>query len=158
MVSRLHEFALVLAVGGIGLIGLEASPAGATLTSSQASPHIVARPNNLMINTNTMLTGTGFKPRSNLTVEECSTKTWIAPQNPCATSNVIHVRTNQAGYFKHAMTAKVCPSNGPPHAQGSNRPSHPQGFAQRCYVGVPTGRGVDEIVLVGATPITVTGP
>jgi hypothetical protein len=147
--SPLHRIILALSFGSAGLLLLSAAPASAVPDPTAAPPHIVARPDNLMVNTDTTLTGTGFPPDRTLTVEECSETTWIVPQNPCATSNIIHVHTTLTGRFRHEMKAEVCP------APGSIAPP---GFAERCYVGVPRPTGVDVIVLVGAARITVTGP
>ena len=117
--------------------------------SAAAVPHIVAKPNNLMVNTTTHLTGTGFRPNTTLKVMECSRTNWIVPQQPCATKNVVTVTTNSAGAFRASMTALVCPKVMQPARRG---------FQETCYVGVPHPRGIDTIVLVGAAKIVVTGP
>jgi hypothetical protein len=148
-VSRLiNNLTCAAAVGAFGLLALQAGPASAATGPVTTPPHIVATPNNLMINTKTVLTGTGFAPATKLVVEECSATSWIAPEDPCASSNIIHVRTTAAGNFKHSMTATICPSDGAPKP----------GFVQRCYVGVPHPFGVDQVRLLGATSLFVTGP
>ena len=113
----------------------------------KAGPHIVARPNNLMVNTVTHLTGTGFKPNTTYTVKECSKTSWLEAQQPCATSNIIHAKTNAQGGFLASMTAVVCPQI----AQAR------RGFSETCYIGVPvpTPAGMK---LIGTAKITVTGP
>jgi hypothetical protein len=121
-----------------------APPAGQT-----AVPHIVAKPSNLMVNTTTRLTGTGFRPNATLTVMECSRTGWIVPQEPCATKNAVTVTTSSVGTFHASMTALVCPKVMQPAGSG---------FQETCYVGVPHPRGIDTIVLVGAAKIIVTGP
>jgi hypothetical protein len=112
-------------------------------------PHIVANPNNLMVNTTTNLTGTGFLPNKTLKIRECSRTNWIVPQQPCATSNVVTVTTNSSGGFKTKMTAEVCPKVTNVAVRG---------FSETCYVGVPHPVGVDRVVLAGAAKLTVTGP
>jgi hypothetical protein len=102
-----------------------------------------------MVNTDTHLVGTGWPADKTLHISECSQRSWIVPQNPCATSNMISVTTNASGDFKTTLTAAVCPG-----ASGSDS----FGFSETCYVGVPHPVGVDTIKLVGAAKITVTGP
>ena len=134
--------AAVLIGGVIG--GAWISSAGA----STSSPHISAHPNNLMVNTATNLVGKNFAPSTTYTVKECGSKNWIVPQNPCDSTNSIVVTTNRHGQFKSSFTAQTCPSGGD---------SSP-GFAQKCFIGIPTPSGVDTMNLVGAVRITVTGP
>jgi hypothetical protein len=113
--------------------------------ASTGSPRIVAHPHNLMVNTQTHLTGTNFKPSTSLTVKECGQKNWIVPQNPCDSTNSIVVETNTRGQFKSVFTVQTCPGGTP-------------GFAEKCYMGVPTPSGVDTITLLGAATVVVTGP
>lgn len=137
----------VAAIASAAAVGLMAVPADAVV--APRPPHIVAMPDNVMVNTDTVLVGSNFPPNRTLTVAECSTKQWFVPEHPCATSNVIRVHTSANGHFRHAMTATVCPSiqaGGPP------------GFSQLCYVGVPMLTGVDGVTLLGAAPLVVTGP
>lgn len=134
------------ALGGIAVIG--AGPASATILP--IPPHITATPADPMINTKTVLVGTGFAPNAALTVEECSLTSWIAPQDPCARTNIIRVHTSATGHFRHVLTAEICPGVGPGVV--------PPGFVEHCWVGVPTPVGVDGITLVGASPLIVTGP
>lgn len=141
--SRLSTLRLVGATvlgGVIGLVG-----AGPVMA---AAPHITAHPNNLMVNTTTNLVGRGFAPSTSLTVEECGHRNWIAPQNPCDSTNSVTVTTSKHGTFTTTFTAQTCPG-------GKNKGP---GFSERCYIGVPHPSGVDTIVLVGAVRITVTGP
>jgi hypothetical protein len=141
--SRLSTLRLAGATILGGVIGLAwCGPAMA------AGPHITAHPDNLMVNTATNLVGTGFAPTTSLTVEECGHKNWIAPQNPCDSSNSVVVTTSEHGTFKTAFTVQTCPG-------GTNKGP---GFSERCYIGVPHPSGVDTIDLLGAVRITVTGP
>jgi len=134
--------AVILAAGAVPL----ALPAVAA-AGSPVPPHIVARPNNLMVNTKTKLTGVGFPAHRTLTIKECSQTTWIVPQNPCDTTNTIHVTTDGLGRFHGTMTAQTCPA-------ASKQP----GFAETCYIGEPVAKGIDQVTLLGAAKITVTGP
>ena len=104
-----------------------------------------------MVGTATKLTGTNFSANATLTIKECSQTTWIVPENPCATSNVITIATSSNGDFETTMTAEVCPSPTPTPVAGP-------GFVQNCYIGKQVPQGIDTITLIGATRITVTGP
>jgi Neocarzinostatin family len=130
-----------------------ANAAAASVTAPHAAgrahPHIVAKPSNLMVNTTTHLAGTGFRANAKLQVEECSVKSWIAPQQPCATGNVVTVHTDSSGAFKASLTAEVCPKV----TYQARR-----GFMEVCYVGVAHPQQLDRVVLLGAAKITVTGP
>jgi hypothetical protein len=116
------------------------------VASASPSPRIVARPDSIMVNGTTSLTGKHFPARATLTIEECSAPNWIAPQSPCDSSNAVAVHTNGGGNFKATMKVLTCP------------PTSAPGFSQICYVGEPKGTGVDTVTLVGAEQITVTGP
>ncbi|HEV2373070.1 MAG TPA: neocarzinostatin apoprotein domain-containing protein [Streptosporangiaceae bacterium] len=146
-VSRLAPtMAVVSAAATSAFLMIAASvPAQAAI---KAGPHIVANPNNLMVNTVTNLTGSGFKPATTYTVQECSKTIWVVGQKPCATSNTVTVTTNASGGFKTRMTAVVCPKVS----------SARRGFSETCYIGVPKPAGLDSIKLIGAAKITVTGP
>jgi hypothetical protein len=141
-VMNIRKFTAVIVASGAAVV---LGPiAGAQAASS---PKIVAKPNSVMVNTATRLTGGHFQPDSKLTIEECSETNWIAPQNPCDTTNVIHVKTDASGSFVHKLTAEMCPGT-----------AATPGFTQNCYVGEPVPQGIDTIALVGAEQITVTGP
>jgi hypothetical protein len=120
-----------------------------TAQASTVQPHIAAHPNNLMVNTYTRLTGTGFPPDTTITIEDCGQTAWIAVQNPCTTGNTITVLTDPAGGFVSGFKAELCPRThiGP-------------GPVNRavCYIGEPKPSGVDTINLVGAAKIIVTYP
>jgi hypothetical protein len=115
------------------------------------TPTVVASPADVMVDTATTLTGTGFPANATVTIKECSQTTWIVPEDPCATSNVVTVATNPGGGFQTTMTATYCPGTSPSTVA---TPS----LAQRCYVGEPVPQGIDTIALVGAAEIVVTGP
>src|SRR5271166_6401879 len=83
-----------------------ASPASAV---SPVPPSITANPNNLMVNSHTVLTGTNFPPATKLTLTECAKTNWIVPQDPCNTGNTVNVTTNPLGGFRTKFKAEVCP-------------------------------------------------
>jgi hypothetical protein len=129
----------VLAAGGLS------AQAGAI---SATPPHIVVKPDNVMVNTKVTLTGTGFPARARLSIAECSETFWIAPQNPCDTNNMISVLTDGHGKFVRQFRVELCPrvKTVPPVTE------------ERCYIGEPKPMGVDTIRLIGAAPVTVTYP
>jgi hypothetical protein len=135
-------------VGGVTLAVLPEATAVASGQGSPTPPHIVARPASQMVNHPIKLVGTGFVPRSTLTIKECSRTSWVVNQNPCA-NNAITVATNSNGTFRGTITAVLCPK-----IPGRLTPRP----AETCYVGEPVPRGVDGIRLLGAAQITVTYP
>ena len=143
--TRMAHAALVLPVAL--LAGGVVAPAAAA--TSPTPSHLVAKPDNVMVNTKIRLAGTGFPARTKLTVEECGTTSWVVPANPCDTNNSVSVRTDAHGRFASPLEAELCP-----------RGKHPKGPATReaCYVGVPHPKGVDTVRLVGAARVTVTYP
>jgi len=140
--------AAVLALG-VGASTAVASAASAQVAARHAKPRIVARPDNLMVNTDTVLSGSGFAPHHRLLIWECSMKGWIVPLKVCNHPNAVRVRANADGRFTVKFKALVCPE--------PRRPV-PAGFSRTCYVGVPTIQGVDTETLVGAAKLVVTGP
>ena len=143
-----RRIALVLAAaalaGAMASDALLVSPAAAT--SDAASPHIVARPSSVMVNTTTKLTGKHFVASKRITIEECAQSTWVVMANPCDSTNTIHVKTDSQGRFHAVFNVQTCFANPSP------------GFSQTCYIGEPLPSGVDTITLAGAVAITVTGP
>ena len=128
------------------------SLAGAVATSEAAAvsatpPHIVAKPNNVMVNTKTTLTGTGFPAKATLAIVECPATNWIVPANPCAKTNRISVVTDAQGRFTAQFKAVLC---------GGKRGPGPT--SQICYIGNPHPSGVDTITLRGAAKVIVTYP
>ena len=135
-------FAVVVLAGGV--------MAGAAGAVSPTPPHIVATPNNVMVNTTVRLVGTGFPAHATLVIEECGSTTWVVgTQAPCDTSNTISVATNRRGRFTSPFKVELCPRPNPPT---------PPVTRETCYVGNPQPRGIDTITLVGAAKITVTYP
>jgi len=115
----------------------------------------VAKPDSVTVNRKTTLTGSGFKRHKKLRIWECSARSWVVPKQICNHRNAVTVRTGSRGGFTVKFKALVCPA-----ASSSAAPtaSARKGFSRRCFVGVPTPSGVDVVILVGATRITVTGP
>jgi len=140
---------LTMALAVVVLVGtVMAGEAGAV--PSPTPPHIVATPNNVMVNTIIHLVGTGFPVRTQLTIAECGRTNWVVgAQQPCNTDNTISVVTNRRGRFAAQFKAEVCPDSVPPTPPVTRR---------TCYIGNPQPRGVDTITLVGAAKIIVTYP
>ena len=128
-----------------GLVGGAAIGDAAAVTP--IPPHIVATPNNLMVNTKTTLTGTGFPAKTRLAIVECSKTSWVVPANPCVGTNKISVVTDARGRFTAQFRVVLC---------GGKRGPGPT--SQICYIGHPHPRGVDTVTLVGAAKVTVTYP
>jgi hypothetical protein len=145
--ARARALPLIGALLGAGGLPLLAAPASSAPPAG--APHIVARPDSVMVNTSTTLIGRNFRPHTTIRLRECSVRTWVVTANPCASGNGVTVATNAKGAFKTSMVAEVCPGVGS---------TPPPGFAEICYIGEPVPQGVDTITLVGAVRITVTGP
>ncbi|HVC70577.1 MAG TPA: hypothetical protein VNC61_10030 [Acidimicrobiales bacterium] len=145
-----RPLALILAVsvaaGGILTDALLVSSAAASTTA--AAPHIVARPNSVMVNHTTKLTGKHFAASKRITLEECSQSTFVVMSNPCDSTNTIKVKTNAQGRFQTTFTVNTCPGG----------TITPPGFQQTCYIGEPLPSGVDTISLQGSVTISITGP
>ena len=134
-----------LAVAAGALLAL--APIGAAAAAPPTTaPRITAHPSSVMVNSTTTLTGIGFQPHQQVHLEECGQITWIVPMNPCDTTNSITVTADRRGHFRTSFTMLTCPAPATP------------GFAQQCYVGVPTILGVDQIGLRPSVTVTVTGP
>ena len=119
----------------------------AALAATTTTPQIVARPENVMVNTIVQLRGTGFPTATTLQLKECSLKTWIVPQNVCLTDNAVDVTTNALGSFTTSMKAEICPAVRPVRRT-----------ERTCYIGEPKPNGVDTIELLGAARIVVSWP
>ena len=141
--SSVRRVVLLLAI--LGLAGAVASTEAAAI--SPTPPHIVATPNNVMVNTKTTLTGTGFPAKTKLVIEECSRTGWVVTQNPCVKTNKIAVLTDAHGRFKAQFLVVLCGG-----ARG------PEPTSQICYIGNPHPAGVDTIALRGAAKVIVTYP
>jgi hypothetical protein len=118
-----------------------------TADAASEAPHITAKPSNLMVNTKTTLTGTGFPSKAKLTIQECAKRNWVVPQNPCVNRNKITVTTDSHGRFVHQFKVILC---GGKHG--------PTPTSQICYVGALHPEGVDTITLLGAAKVVVTYP
>lgn len=129
---------------GLFAAGIVSGQAGAV---TAIPPRIVAKPNNLMINTKTLLTGSGFPARTRLTIEECSMTNWVVTANPCDTTNKISVLTDAHGRFTRQFKVELC---------GGKR--GPEPTSQICYVGDPHPEGIDTIALLGAARVIVSYP
>lgn len=115
---------------------------------ANSRPHIAARPDSVMVNTTTELTGRGFAKHSEIVLSECASETWTAPQKNCLTANQVTVKTNGAGAFKTSFKALLCEG-----MRGSKGPTE-----VICYVGEIHPSGIDTIELLGAVQIAVTYP
>jgi len=136
----------VLAAAGAFACSAIAQDAAAQITPA---PHIVARPNNLMVNGTTQLTGTGFPADSQVHLQECGSATWIAPENPCDSTNEVTVMTGPTGRFATLFKVELCPRKLPPK---------PPVTREKCFIGEPQPTGIDTIGLLGAAKIIVTYP
>jgi len=141
--SRLARPALLLTIVALAC-GTLNGRAGA---SSAGAPHVVAKPDNVMVNTKTTLTGRGFPAKTKLTIAECARTSWVVTANPCVRTNKISVLTDAHGRFSHQFRVVLC---------GGKR--GPEPTSQICYIGAPHPEGVDTITLVGAATVTVTYP
>lgn len=160
LVNRVMLVASAVLVAGIGVgavsLAAEATPGGGPVVTGVGripdthGPRIVAKPDSVMVNKMTTLTGSGFKRHKKLTISECSARNWVVPRQICNHRNVVTVRTSARGGFRVKFKVLVCPA----HTGGVGN----MGFSRHCFVGVPTPIGVDGVTLVGATRITVTGP
>jgi hypothetical protein len=112
-----------------------------------ATPHITATPTDPMVDTPVSLAGSGFPHSATFTLQECSSKDWVVPANPCLITNRVHVHTNAEGAFNATMTAQICPASTPPFRT-----------RRKCYIGEPVPSGIDTITLVGAAKIVVSWP
>jgi hypothetical protein len=146
--NRLARVALAFGV----VLSAGAIMAGTANAVSATPPHIVAKPNNVMLNTTISLTGTGFPANAKLTIKECSRTSWVVvAQKPCDTNNTITVLTNKTGRFVHAFKVELCPRTSTGTGTGPIT-------RETCYIGNPKPKGVDTITLVGAAKVTVTYP
>jgi hypothetical protein len=140
-------------VAGVALasvvLGLAASGGvAAASAAAKPKPHIVATPNNVMVNSTVKLVGTHFPANATIVLRECGKSTWIAPQNPCDKKKIT-VSTNKHGRFTDSISMGLCPR--------SPWPGHPVNEL-RCYIGEVQPTGVDVIDLVGHVRVIVTYP
>jgi hypothetical protein len=108
--------AAIAAIAAIALIPATAAAGGATLK---------AYPTNVMVNTDTTLSGGGFPAHTTLKLRECGARFWLAPKDSCDTENARTVETNSRGRFKLSFKVQLCPEG------------EVSGPTQRtCYIGV----------------------
>jgi hypothetical protein len=141
----------VVALGAVAALtaAASASSAAAQISATPAAPHIVARPDSVMVNGTTTLTGTGFPAKSKVQLRECGASSWIAPKNPCISTNEITVTASASGGFTTPFKVQLCPRTLPPT---------PPVTEETCYVGELRPTGIDTLALLGAAKITVTYP
>jgi hypothetical protein len=137
--------AAAAAAGALGFVGL-AIGAGPVAAISPVPPTITVKPNNVMVNTITTVTGRNFLPHQTVTLAECSQKTWIVPQNPCDTNNDKTVAANSLGRFVTRMKVEACPR------------IVSAGISEQCYIGQPKPNGIDTIALQPNAGVVVTFP
>ncbi len=136
---------------------LSASVALATLTSMPSAsaratarrgkqPTIRAKPTSLMVNQSTALKGSGFPKNASVTLRECASTSWMAPQQPCLEGHSVTVETSRTGRFSTSFKVGVCEGefSGPTQ--------------KTCDIGEPEPNGIDTIELRGAVTIQVSYP
>lgn len=128
---------------GFAVLGIGAGPAAAITPV----PTITVNPNNVMVNTDTTVTGHHFVPYQKVMLDECSQTNWIVPQNPCDTNNAKTVTASRHGTFVTTMKVEACPSV-----------AVPAGLSEQCYIGRPQPTGVDTMALQPHASIVVTFP
>jgi hypothetical protein len=101
--------------------------AGTPAAQAHAKPgKLTVKPGDVMVNTTVTVKGKGFAHSSAITLHECGSTTWLVPEEPCSSANVVTVETNARGGFTTSMRADVCPEGMPGKA-----------ITERtCYVGV----------------------
>jgi hypothetical protein len=137
--------AAAAAAGALGFVVL-AIGAGPVAAISPLPPTITVKPNNVMVNTDTTVTGRNFLPHQRVTLAECSQTSWIVPQNPCDTNNGKTVTANSLGAFVTRTKVEACPD------------IVPADVFERCYIGQPNPTGLDTIALQPKAGIIVTFP
>lgn len=130
-----------------GVLAVVAVAPAALAQAASATERVTARPANLMINTDTTITGSGFPAHTMLSLRECGVKFWLAPNDPCNTENAKTVETNKNGRFKTPFEAQLCPEGKPAH----------QPTTRICYIGV-LSFGEDTGMLDPAARVKVSYP
>jgi hypothetical protein len=149
--KRISSSAACLVVGLIVATAIPSFAASGVMPgkASMTTARIVAKPNNVMVNTKITLEGRGFPAKTRLKIAECSRTNWVVvAQKPCDTDNSISVLTNRNGRFSSPFTVELCPRSKSGHHVTE----------ETCHIGNPEPQGVDTIALVGAARITVTYP
>jgi hypothetical protein len=134
----------VAAAGAFGFAVL-AIGTGPVAAISPVPPTITVKPDNVMVNTDTRVSGHNFLPYQKVMLAECSRTTWIVPQSPCDRNNGKTVTANALGAFVTRMKVEACPAFVP-------------GIAEQCYIGQPKPSGIDTVELQPYAGIVVTFP
>jgi hypothetical protein len=144
--TKLNKMPVAVAtlLGGLGLTALITDPDVAAV--SPTPPVITVNPNNVMVNTDTVVKGAHFRPGQTVHLVECSQIMWVVPQSPCNTDNTKTVTVNTLGMFKTKMKVEACP-------QGAQTP----GISETCYIGAEHF-SVDTEKLQPYAAIVVTFP
>jgi hypothetical protein len=128
-------------------IGVLAAPSLLAQATTTTGPTITAKPSHVMVSTATALAGTGFPADSRLQLRECGRRFWLAPKEPCNTSNAITVETNRNGRFRATFHVELCPEG-----SAGKMPTE-----RICYIG-RVQLGEDTGGLQPAARIIVTYP
>jgi len=144
MKRRTAFTALVGSLVGMAAMGSLVVVAGSAEAVSPVPPTVTAKPNNVMVDTDTTVFGKNFNPGQTVHLIECSATSWVDPNVPCTTDNGVTVTANKHGSFKVPFKAEACPAPTP-------------GISERCYIGVPV-IGLDNGHLQPYTRIIVTFP
>jgi hypothetical protein len=129
------------------MLALAAGFALAAQAPAARKAKITARPDNVMVNGHSTLTGRGFPAHAVLALRECGRTFWLVPNEPCNTRNAVSVKTDARGRFTTTFSAEVCPEGQPGKV-----------ITERtCYIGVPRV-SEDTVALEGAAKIIVTYP
>ena len=111
-----------LAFAGIAIAGTPAARAHARTKPGE----LTVKPGDVMVNTTVTVRGRGFADRATITLHECGRTSWLVPDEPCGSANVVSIETNAHGGFSTSMKAEVCPEGMPGKV-----------ITERtCYVGV----------------------
>lgn len=139
------------------VMGRTLAAAAATLTLAAApasagarlagTPAIRAHPREVMVDSATMLRGSGFPARETIQLRECGRTSWNLPEDPCDAEDVLDVTTDARGAFTASFHVQLCPE-GEPGREPTERV---------CYVGEPVA-GEGTARLVGAARIRVSYP
>lgn len=140
LVCMLYACAALVALTPVASASARAEARG------RKQPTIRAKPTNLMVNQSTALKGSGFPKNASVTLRECASTSWIAPQQPCLEGHGVTVETNRTGRFSTSFKVGVCEGefSGPTQ--------------KTCYIGEPEPNGIDTIELRGAVAIQVSYP
>ncbi len=142
--SRSTRPALLLAAAALLVVAPAAAP---TAASGAGGPRITAKPHELMVNTNTTLTGRGFPANETIQLTECGRTSWMAPNDPCLNEAAKTVKTDRRGRFTTSFKAGLCPEG-----EAGKQPT-----SRVCYVGEVVW-GEDTAELLGAAKLIVTYP